>query len=220
MTLRSEIVGCTRCPRLIQHCRSVAVAKRRAYRNETYWGRPVPAFGVAQPKLLVVGLAPGAHGANRTGRVFTGDGSGDWLFRALHACGFANQPTSEHRRDGLKLIGTAVNCVVRCAPPGNKPARGEIETCRAHLVAELAGYRRLRVVVALGKIAFDSFRRAWSRPLSPQPKFGHNRGFRCGETGVTLLCSYHPSRQNTQTGRLTRRMFHGVFRRARRILDA
>ena len=151
MTLRQAIIECSRCPRLRAHCQEIATTKRRAYLDRTYWGRPVPTFGVRNPELLVVGLAPGAHGANRTGRVFTGDSSGDWLYRALYEHGFANQPESSDARDGLKLLRTAVNCVVRCAPPQNRPARDEIENCRAWLEEELAAYRRLKIVVVLGR---------------------------------------------------------------------
>jgi uracil-DNA glycosylase family 4 len=216
LTLRRSILACTRCPRLIAHCRKIQRKKRRAYRHEAYWGRPVPSFGVRSPRLLVVGLAPGAHGANRTGRVFTGDASGDWLYRALFRYGFANQPQSRHRRDGLRLIDTAVNCAVRCAPPANRPSREELSNCLPFLEQEIASYRRLRVVVALGRIAFDSFRKAWGGSFDPAPRFVHDGVFRSGH--LTLLSSYHPSRQNTQTGRLTRPMFHRVFSRARRIL--
>jgi uracil-DNA glycosylase family 4 len=222
VSLNQRIVACTRCPRLIEHCAEVARTKRRAYRDETYWGKPVPSFGVAQPRLLVVGLAPGAHGANRTGRMFTGDSSGDWLYRALHEHGFANQAGSTHRRDGLKLLDARITAAAHCAPPGNKPSRTELDACRPFLVEEIGGLRRLRVVLALGGIAFDAVRKAWRElerpPFAPKPKFAHRAEAVSGD--VTLLCSYHPSRQNTQTGRLTRAMWHGVFRRARRLLDA
>jgi len=220
VTLRERIVSCARCPRLRAHCAQVAREKRRAYRDETYWGRPVPSFGVRSPRLLVVGLAPGAHGANRTGRIFTGDASGDWLYRALFTHGFANQPESVARGDGLRLKETLVTCAARCAPPGNRPSPEELRRCRPFLVEEIAASPRLRVVVALGRIACDAVVRAWGEagrpPFAPRPAFAHGAAFEAG--GVTLLCSYHPSRQNTQTGRLTRPMFHGVFRRARRIL--
>lgn len=222
MTLRERIVSCTRCPRLIEHCRTVAREKRRAYRDQEYWGKPVPPFGVRSPRLLVVGLAPGAHGANRTGRIFTGDGSGDWLYRALYEQGLANQPQSARRRDGLRLTDTVVTCVARCAPPQNRPKAAELVACRPYLVEELRRYRRLAVIVALGRIAFDGVRKAWKdagrEPFPPGLAFRHGAVGRSGP--VTLLASYHPSRQNTQTGRLTRPMFHRVFGRARRILDA
>ena len=222
MTLRQRIVACERCPRLRAHCREVARVKRRAYQDEAYWGRPVPPFGVRSPRLLVVGLAPGAHGANRTGRIFTGDGSGDWLYRALHEHGFANRAESTRKGDGLKLVDTIVTCVARCAPPQNRPSAVELDACRPWLVEEIRSYRRVAVVVALGKIGFDGLRRAWAEagraPFTPRPAFGHGAQFESG--AVTLLASYHPSRQNTRTGKLTRAMFHGVFRRARRILGA
>ncbi|MHC4137856.1 MAG: uracil-DNA glycosylase [Planctomycetota bacterium] len=194
--------------------------KRRAYREETYWGKPVPSFGVRSPRLLVVGLAPGAHGANRTGRIFTGDASGDWLYRALFRYGFANRAESVRAGDGLRLHDTVVTCAARCAPPGNKPTRSELAACRRFLVDEIRRYRRLRVAVVLGRIAHDAFGRAWveaGRPaFDPRPAFAH--GARHEVAGLALLCSYHPSRQNTQTGRLTRAMFHAVFRRAQRLL--
>jgi len=223
VTLRQRIVACRKCPRLVAHCREVARVKRRAYREETYWAKPVPPFGVRSPRLLVVGLAPGAHGANRTGRIFTGDRSGDWLYRALHEHGFANQPESVGSRDGLRLIDTVVTCAARCAPPGNRPLRSELEHCRPYLVEELCAYGRLRVVLALGKIAFDAVRKAWAEAggadFEPRPEFAHGARFE-SEDGVTLLASYHPSQQNTQTGRLTRAMFHRVFKRVRKIVDA
>jgi len=221
-SLTARIVACRRCPRLIRHCRRVARVKRRAYADWDYWGRPVPPFGVARPRLLVVGLAPGAHGANRTGRIFTGDASGDWLYRGLHDAGFANQPTSAHRRDGLKLRDTRVTCAARCAPPDNRPTVRELARCRPFLVEELRGARRLEVVVALGRIALDAVVRAWPEagraPFPRRPAFRHGAEYRDAD-GVTLLVSYHPSRQNTQTGRLTRPMFDRVFRRARKILS-
>jgi uracil-DNA glycosylase family 4 len=198
----------------------VALRKRRAYRDQEYWGRPVPPFGAADPRLLVVGLAPGAHGANRTGRVFTGDSSGDWLYRALHRAGFANRPESTRRGDGLALAETAVTCVVRCAPPRNRPAREELLACRPWLVEEIRRYGRLRAVVALGRVAFEgvlrAFEEAGREPFAPRTPFRHGARLASGE--VALLLSYHPSRQNTQTGRLTRAMLDGVFARARRIL--
>ena len=222
MNLSERIVTCEACPRLVAHREEVARVKRRAYLDETYWGKPLPTFGAAQPRLLVVGLAPGNHGANRTGRVFTGDSSGDWLYQALHQHGFANRAESVRANDGLALTGAAVNCVLRCAPPQNKPAGEELERCRPFLVEEIAGYHDLRVVVALGRIAFDGFRKAWrslERPgFAPKPVFGH--GAECSSGVVTLLASYHPSRQNTQTGRLTHSQFHSVFRRARQLLGA
>jgi len=216
--LERRIVACRRCPRLVAHREEVARVKRRAYRDETYWGKPVPSFGPASARLLVVGLAPGAHGANRTGRVFTGDSSGDWLYAAMHAAGFANRPESVRARDGLELIDARVTCVVRCAPPGNRPSAAEQRECAAHLEEELRLCGRVRVVLALGRIAFDGFLRAWSAvggdPWETRPRFAHGAEV-SSSGGVTLLASYHPSRQNTQTGRLTRGMFAAPFRRAR-----
>lgn len=221
--LAARIAACTKCPRLVAHCREVARVKRRAYRDETYWGKPIPPFGAASPRLLVVGLAPGAHGANRTGRIFTGDSSGDWLFAAMHAHGFANRPESVRKGDGLALSGARVTCAVRCAPPDNKPAPAEADACRPYLVEELAAYRRVAVVLVLGRFAFDQFLRAWAAagrpPFAPRPAFAHGAESRTEEGRVTLLCSYHPSRQNTQTGRLTRAMFHRPFARARKLLE-
>ena len=220
--LEASIIGCRMCPRLVAWREEVARKKVRRYRDEEYWGRPIPGFGDPQARLLLVGLAPAAHGGNRTGRIFTGDRSGDWLYGALYAFGFANQPASGHRDDGLKLLDAYVTAAVRCAPPANKPTREEMDTCRPYLVRELGLLRRVRVVVALGKIAFDTYLRV-RRELGlevprPLPRFGHGKTYRMPE-GVTLIASFHPSQQNTQTGRLTCAMFHGVFRRARRILE-
>lgn len=197
--------------------------KRRAYRDETYWGEPVPPFGPKSPRLLVVGLAPGAHGANRTGRLFTGDSSGDWLYRALFAHGFANRAESVRANDGLRLQDTVVTCAVRCAPPANRPSAAEADACRPFLVEELAGYRALRVVVALGRFAFDAVVRAL--PLSGRgtwpgrPVFGHGTVTLTEDAKIALIASYHPSRQNTQTGRLTRPMFDRPFARAKELLE-
>jgi uracil-DNA glycosylase family 4 len=222
------IVSCERCPRLRDYCCRVAREKKRAHRDDAYWGRPVPGFGDADARLLIVGLAPAAHGANRTGRVFTGDGaggSGDFLMAALHRMGFANIPSSSRANDGLRLTGAYISMAVRCAPPDNKPLPEEITRCRAHLDAEVALLPRLRVVVALGKIGFD----AWIQVLrqrnvrvSPRPPFGHGEiaRFDVGSTGLpeVLIGCYHPSRQNTNTGKLTAAMMADVFRRARRLL--
>ncbi len=219
--LNAEIVRCRRCPRLVAWREEVARKKVRRFQQEEYWGKPIPGFGDPEARLVLVGLAPAAHGGNRTGRIFTGDRSGDWLYGALYAFGFSNQPTSRHRDDGLALKDAYVTAAVRCAPPANKPTREEMDTCRPYLVRELALLRRVRVVVALGKIAFDTYLRV-RRELGievprPLPPFGHGKEYRMPD-GVTLIASFHPSQQNTQTGRLTRAMFHGVFRRARRIL--
>jgi uracil-DNA glycosylase family 4 len=212
-----DVITCERCPRLRQYCLQVAREKRRMYRDHQYWGKPVPGFGDPKAKLLVIGLAPAAHGGNRTGRVFTGDRSGDWLYAALHAYGFANQPISEHRNDGLKLIEAYVTAAARCAPPQNKPTLAEFANCRPYLVRELKLLRRLRVILCLGKLALDNYWLARSEQELefPRPRFGfaHGAEWRSPE-GLAVLCSYHPSQQNTQTGRLNRSMFHAVFARA------
>ena len=200
----------------------MAAEKKRAYRNCTYWGKPVPAFGDPHARLLLVGLAPAAHGANRTGRMFTGDSSGDWLYEALHRFGFANQPDSSSRDDGLRLTDCYVTAAVRCAPPQNRPATAEMTACRPFLTSEIGLLKCVRVVVPLGKIGHEAWLRAsgWRDELSPaeRPVFGHLNESRLPDA-TTVLCSYHPSRQNTNTGRLTRAMWHAVFRRARTLLD-
>lgn len=211
--IERDIVHCERCPRLRTYCQEVARVKRRMYRDEEYWGRPVPGFGDPAARLFLLGLAPGAHGANRTGRVFTGDSSGDWLYAALFETGFANQPGSAHRHDGLQLRDAWVSASARCAPPDNQPLPEEFDACRPFLERELRLLRNVRVVVALGKLAFDNYTRLLGvRGL----KFAHGLEHPLGS--VTLLCSYHPSRQNTQTGRLTREMWLAVFQRARALL--
>ncbi|MDE3118435.1 MAG: uracil-DNA glycosylase [Nitrospirota bacterium] len=216
--LNEQIVACRRCPRLVPYREAVAQAKRRQFRDWTYWGRPIPGFGDARARLFVVGLAPAAHGGNRTGRVFTGDRSGDWLYDALHRFGFANQPESLHKGDGLALSDCYIAAAVRCAPPGNKPTPEEFDACRPYLLEELRLLTRLRVVVALGKIAFDQYLKACrelgNRLPSPAPRFGHGVRYAL-PWGVTLIGSYHPSQQNTFTGKLTRPMFHSVFKQAR-----
>jgi len=221
--VHQTIVSCERCPRLRHYCRRVAQEKKRAHRYDTYWGRPVPGFGDPDARLLLVGLAPAAHGANRTGRVFTGDGSGDFLMSALHRIGFANIPTSRHPDDGLHLTDAYILSAVRCAPPENKPRPEEITRCLDHLEAELAHLSNVRVVVALGKIGFDAWlqllKRRGVKP-SPRPQFGHGVVTRMGDGLPLLIGCYHPSRQNTNTGKLTPRMMETVFRRARRILDS
>ncbi len=221
--LNDRIIACRRCPRLVAHREAVARAKRRQFRDWTYWGRPVPGFGDPAARLLVLGLAPAAHGGNRTGRVFTGDRSGDWLYETLHRFGFANQAASTHRGDGLRLADCYIAAAVRCAPPGNKPTPEEFDACRPFLLEELRLLRRLRVVVALGKIAFEAYLRA-CRELglavpSPVPRFGHGAVYRL-PWAVTLIGSYHPSQQNTFTGKLTRPMFQAVFRKVCQILEA
>jgi len=217
------VVACERCPRLRAHCERVAREKRRAFRDQAYWGRPVPGFGDARARLLVVGLAPAAHGGNRTGRVFTGDDSGNWLYGALHRFGFANQPDSTGRHDGLRLNGCYVTAAARCAPPANKPTTRELESCRPFLAAETRLLRRVRVVVTLGGIGHERWLKAsgWWDRLGPRerPRFAHGRETTLPD-GARLVSSYHPSRQNTNTGRLTRVMWHAVFRRARALVDA
>lgn len=219
--LQGRITACRRCRRLREHCRQVAQQKRAAYRDWSYWGKPVPNFGDPSARLLIVGLAPAAHGANRTGRMFTGDRSGDFLYAALHACGLANQPQSQHSDDGLKLIDTTITAVVHCAPPLNKPTRDEQANCLEYLHATMASMPRLGGAVALGRIAFDSCVRLWRQAgwlTNTKPTFAHGALYRF-DRGPFLLASYHPSQQNTFTGRLTAAMFKDVFRRAKRELD-
>lgn len=222
IALREEIITCRRCPRLRDHCAEVARIRRRAFIHETYWGKPVPSFGDPKARFVLVGLAPGAHGANRTGRLFTGDSSGDWLYRALHEAGFANQPTSTAREDGLELRDALVTCAARCAPPQNRPLPGELAACRPFLERELCAVSGCRVILALGRIAFDAALDAGATAgllhFEKKPKFAHDAVATSPHTGVVLLSSYHPSRQNTQTGRLTRAMFAQPFARARQIL--
>ncbi|HZM70037.1 MAG TPA: uracil-DNA glycosylase [Candidatus Cryosericum sp.] len=219
--VRDAIIKCERCPRLRRHCRQVARVKVRRFRDETYWGRPVPGFGDPKARLLVVGLAPAAHGGNRTGRVFTGDDSGSWLYGTLHRHGFASHEHSSSRHDGMRLIDCYVTAAARCAPPANRPTRQELDRCRPYLAAEIGLLGRVDVVVLLGHVAHQAWLRAsgwWGRlPRAHRPVFRH-----AGETllpdGTIVIASYHPSRQNTQTGRLTRPMWDAVFRRARALL--
>jgi uracil-DNA glycosylase family 4 len=219
--VHQQIVSCTRCPRLRSYCLRIAVEKKAAHRNDTYWGRPVPGFGDPRARVLVLGLAPAAHGANRTGRVFTGDGSGDFLMRAMHAAGFANITTSQRADDGLRLTDAYIVAAVRCAPPDNKPLPGEIAACHPHLVNETAALRRVKVIVALGKIGFDA---AWRLladrgiRVRPRPAFGH--GVVIPTAGPTVVGSFHPSRQNTNTGRLTAPMLASVFHTAARLASS
>ena len=212
------IVACTACPRLRTYCDGVAREKKRAYRDQAYWGRPVPGFGDPEARVLLVGLAPGAHGANRTGRMFTGDSSGDWLYEALHRHGFANQPHSTGRDDGMRLRDVWIGAAGRCAPPDNKPLPEELARCRPFLAAELRLLARLRVVVALGRIGHEAYLRAagwWDAlPARERPEFAHGAEHVLPD-GRVLIASFHPSRQNTNTGRLTRPMWHAVFARAR-----
>lgn len=222
--VRDQIVACERCPRLRTYCQRIAREKKRAYLLDTYWGRPVPGFGDPGARLLIVGLAPAAHGANRTGRVFTGDGvgaSGDFLMRALHRAGFANIPTSQSVDDGLELTGAYIAAAVRCAPPDNKPTPEEIARCLPHLDAELAALPSISVVVALGRIGFDAYLqllKARGIAVRPKPQFGHG-SVDVLSNGRVLIGCYHPSRQNTNTGKLTPRMMDDVFRAAKRQLS-
>ncbi|HVF13835.1 MAG TPA: uracil-DNA glycosylase [Acidimicrobiales bacterium] len=214
--MTADVVVCRACPRLVEWREQVAVEKRASYRAETYWGRPVPGFGDPEATLLVVGLAPAAHGGNRTGRVFTGDRSGDWVFRALWKAGFANQPTSVHHDDGLELSSAYVAAVVRCAQPANKPTPEERDRCLGYLRRELDLLHRVRVVVVLGQFALDGVSRLYG--LRPRPRFGHGLEHVLPD-GRVLLCSYHPSQQNTFTGVLTEAAFDAVFTQARQIAD-
>jgi uracil-DNA glycosylase family 4 len=220
-TIHHHIVTCTRCERLRTYCARVAAVKKAAHRSDTYWGRPVPGFGDPRAQLLVLGLAPAAHGANRTGRVFTGDGSGDFLMRAMHRAGFASIPTSQRADDGLVLRGAYIAAVVRCAPPDNKPHPDEIRACHPHLAAEVSALPTLTVVVALGRIAFEAALRLLTDRgvhARPRPQFGHGLVYRF-EGAPILIGSYHPSRQNTNTGRLTPEMLEAVFLDARRFTN-
>jgi uracil-DNA glycosylase family 4 len=218
--ITAEVVGCGKCPRLVRHREATAAHPPKRFRGEDHWGRPVPGFGDPRARLVVVGLAPAAHGGNRTGRFFTGDRSGDWLFRALHRAGFASQPTSTHRDDGLRLNDCYVTAVVRCAPPGNQPKAEERDNCLGYLVRELGALRRARAIVALGAFAWDGVLRALRlRDIelpSPKPKFGHLEEVDLGR--YRLVGSYHPSQQNTFTGRLTEPAFDEVFRKAQGIV--
>jgi uracil-DNA glycosylase family 4 len=212
-----EVVNCRACPRLVAWRELVAREKRASFRDEVYWGRPVPGFGDPEARLLIVGLAPAAHGGNRTGRVFTGDRSGDWVFRALWRAGFANQPTSISTDDGRRLTGAWVAAVVRCAPPANKPAPDERDRCVSYLVREMALLPQLGVIVALGQFAYDAVCRIYA--VRPRPRFGHGVEVPLPD-GTTLICSYHPSQQNTFTGTLTEPAFDAVFARAAELVTA
>ena len=223
--LAATIIACRKCPRLVRYRERVARVKKREFADWEYWGKPLPGFGDPNAELLILGLAPAAHGGNRTGRMFTGDSSGQWLMRALHCAGFASQPTSERRDDGLQLRNAFITATVRCAPPDNKPTPREIANCSGYLQQELALLRRARVVVTLGQIAFATFLRiAQEHHVTlprPRPRFKHGEVYRLHATSPIpslVIASYHPSRQNTQTGRLTEAMLDRVFREARRLL--
>jgi uracil-DNA glycosylase len=221
--LQQEIVNCNRCPRLREHCQNIATVKRRAYRDWEYWGRPVPAFGDPKARVLILGLAPGAHGSNRTGRMFTGDASGEILYRVLHKTGFASQPDSVSRDDGMELHDLIITAAARCAPPGNKPSPAELRNCRPFFERELELLDSVKVVVALGKIAFDTYLDVLKTRgvISSRAGFvfGHDREFRTAPGQPRLVSSYHPSQQNTSTGKLTEKMLADVFRRARRLAE-
>jgi uracil-DNA glycosylase len=220
--LDARIVRCRRCPRLVAHREAAAADPPRRYRGQRYWARPLPGFGDPRARLLLIGLAPAAHGGNRTGRMFTGDRSGDWLYRALWEAGFANQPTSEHAEDGLRLRDAYITATIRCAPPDNKPELDEIARCEPYLLEELRLFERARVVVGLGRIGWLAYlraRRALGQPVPrPLPRFGHAAVTRFDD-GTALIGSYHPSQQNTFTGKLTRPMLRRVFQTARTLLD-
>jgi uracil-DNA glycosylase family 4 len=220
--LNRELVDCRLCPRLVKHCTTIAREKRRAYLDWEYWGKPVPGFGDPQARILLLGLAPGAHGSNRTGRMFTGDSSGNFLYPVLHAAGLASQPTSVKVGDGLKLHDAYITAAVRCAPPENKPSPDEIACCSQFLDRELALLKRVRVVVGLGRIGFEAYlnhllRRGEIDSRRPYA-FGHAAEYRMPD-GRWFVASYHPSNQNTQTGKLTRPMFESIFARARELAD-
>jgi uracil-DNA glycosylase family 4 len=218
--LDSEIIDCRLCPRLVAWREQIARDRRRSYRDWEYWGKPVPGFGDSHATVLVVGLAPGAHGANRTGRMFTGDGSGEFLYRALYRAGFANQPTSSYPGDGLALMGLFISAVCRCAPPGNKPAPDEIQNCLPYLQREIDLMENLTGIVALGKIAFDNTLRLYRAQGYVIPQFGFSHGafYRLGVNLPWMMASYHPSRQNTQTGRLTEAMFDEIWEKVKALL--
>ena len=227
--IQEQIINCFRCPRLVEWREQIAREKVRRFSGEEYWGRPVPSFGDPHARLLILGLAPAAHGGNRTGRVFTGDRSGEWLFRALHRAGFANQPTSIHRGDGLALKDCYITAVIHCAPPDNKPERDEIANCRPYLLGELELLSAVRVVVALGKLAFDTAiatiglqedlkdSPTGKKRATAKPKFTHGAECRL-KGGITLIASFHPSQQNTFTGKLTEPMFDRIFARANELI--
>jgi uracil-DNA glycosylase family 4 len=220
--LNREVVGCTRCPRLVAYREEVAREKRRAYREWEYWGKPVPGFGDPDARVLVMGLAPGAHGSNRTGRPFTGDASGKFMYPVLYETGFANQPTATDRNDGLRLKDLYITAAVRCAPPDNKPLPQELAECSIFLDRELAGLKKVKVVVALGRIGFDAYLNYLKRrdllPSRQPYLFKHGAHYQM-PNGNVLLASYHPSNQNTATGKLTREMFVKIFKQAANLAD-
>ena len=220
--LNAEVISCTLCPRLVVYRETVAREKRRAYKDHDYWGKPVPGFGDPHARVIVLGLAPGAHGSNRTGRPFTGDASGKFMYPVLHQTGFANQPTATDRNDGLQLKDMYITAAARCAPPDNKPLPQELANCAPYLDREFEGLNNAKVVVTLGKIAFDAYLNALIRQGKLKNKkgfiFQHAAKYKMPD-GLTLLASYHPSNQNTQTGKLTREMFLSIFKEAARLAD-
>ena len=220
--LNRELISCTRCPRLVEYRERIAREKRRAYRDCEYWGKPVPGFGDPNARVLILGLAPGAHGSNRTGRPFTGDASGKFMYPVLYETGFANQPNATDRADGLELKDLYITAAVRCAPPGNKPTIDELANCSVYLDREMQGLAQVKVVVALGRIGFDAYLNHLKRSGRLRSKrpyiFKHGAQYPLPD-GKTLLASYHPSNQNTQTGKLTRKMFVRIFREAARLAD-
>ncbi|MFI5303747.1 MAG: uracil-DNA glycosylase [Nitrospiria bacterium] len=220
--ISDEIVQCRICKRLTDYREQVSREKKRAYKDEAYWGKPVPSFGEDSARLLIIGLAPAAHGGNRTGRIFTGDSSGDFLFDALYRFGFSNQPTSFHAKDGLKLIDAYITAVAHCAPPGNKPLPGEIENCRPYLIREMEALTQRRAVLVLGQIAFNEYLKILKASGKIEKerrfKFGHGSRFQLKNL-PTLFSSYHPSQQNTRTGKLTRPMFDQVISQIREFID-
>lgn len=220
--LNANVVACVRCPRLVEYRGRIAREKRRAYRDCEYWGKPVPGFGDPHARVLVLGLAPGAHGSNRTGRPFTGDASGNFMYPVLHETGFANRSTATDRKDGLILTGLYITAAARCAPPGNKPLPEELANCAPFLEREIEGLKDLRVIVALGKIGFDAYLNYLKRKEQIASKreyeFRHGAEYALAD-GRVLLASYHPSNQNTNTGKLTRPMFVEIFEQARRLAD-
>lgn len=220
--LNQEIIACTRCSRLISYCQKIGREKRRAYMDWEYWAKPVPGFGDPEARVLILGLAPGAHGSNRTGRPFTGDGSGYFMYPVLHRAGFASQATATHRDDGLQLKDAYITAAVRCAPPQNKPTPAEIANCSTFLDREMAALKNVKVVVALGRIGFDAYlnylKRAGLLASKASFKFGHGAHYELPD-GRILLCSYHPSLQNTNTGKLTEKMFLEIFKKARKLIE-
>lgn len=218
--LETRIIACRCCPRLVSWREQVALEKVKRFAEEEYWGKPIPGFGDPDARLLLVGLAPAAHGGNRTGRMFTGDNSGNWLYRALYKAGFSNQPLSVHRNDGLRLTDCYITATVRCAPPQNKPAPAEVSNCHPYLLEEIRLLRHVRVVVGLGKIGFEAALKAYREigrvEYVSRPRFAHCARYSYNE--LTFIASFHPSQQNTFTGRLTQQMFDRVFRSAKAVL--